>query len=58
MAIKFCKTINYCSGRENSFQIRNSLKWNLTKEHSRGAALNQRHLASPVYEAATHINYH
>ena len=31
---------------ENSFQIRNSLKWNLTKDRSRGATLIQRPLAS------------
>ena len=35
-------------------QIRNSLKWNLTKERSRGEALIQRPLASPLYEA--HVN--
>ena len=40
---------------ENSFQIRNSLKWNLTKERSDGEALIQRRLASPLYEAATHV---
>ena len=28
-------------------QIRNSLKWNLTKERARGVALIQRHLAIP-----------
>ena len=33
---------------ENSFQIRNSLKWNLTKDRSRGAALIQRPLAIPT----------
>ena len=33
---------------ENSFQIRNSLKWNLTKERSRGAALIQSPLAIPA----------
>ena len=33
---------------ENSFQIRNSLKWNLTKDRSRGATLMQRPLAIPT----------
>ena len=28
---------------------------NLTKEHSRGEAFIQRHLASPLYEDATHV---
>ena len=41
--------------RKKSFQIRNSLKWNLTKKSCRGEALIQRHLASPLYEAATHV---
>ena len=36
-------------------QIRNSLKWNLTKERSCGEALIQRPLASRLYEAATHV---
>ena len=35
--------------------MRNSLKWNLTKERSRGEALIQRPLAFPLYEAATHV---
>ena len=33
---------------ENSFQIRNSLKWNLTKDRSRGATLIQRPLVIPT----------
>ena len=33
---------------ENPFQIRNSLKWNLTKDRSRGATLIQRPLAIPT----------
>ena len=32
----------------HSFQIRNSLKWNLTSDHFRGAALIQRPLAIPT----------
>ena len=33
---------------ENPFQIRNSLKWNLTKDRSHGATLIQRPLAIPT----------
>ena len=33
---------------ENSFQIRNSLKWNLTKDRSCWATLIQRPLAIPT----------
>ena len=33
---------------ENSFQIRNSLKWSLTKDRSRGATLIQMPLAIPT----------
>ena len=40
-------TVRFPQG-ENSFQIRNSLKWHLTKDRSCGATLIQRPLAIPT----------
>ena len=48
MNVEDCATLPRFPQGENSFQIRKSLKWNLTKDRSRGATLIQRPLAIPT----------